>query len=352
MACCGEWTPDGKYFVFQSWNGIESGLPWPAPNIWAIREAHGFLHKASGVPSQLTTGPIHFLGHVLSPDGKIIFTTSTFKRGELMQYDAKNRRLVPHLSGISADGLTYSIDGAWIAYVKFPQGELWRSRADGSEALQLTARPLVAYAPQWSPDGKQIVFDGQKAGEDWQIYVVSADGGPPKILPDSAQGYDPIWSPNGASILFARLAENHSRIERMDLKDQKVYEFPGSKQMGKARWSPDGRYLVAIREEPGKLARFDFNTGKWSEWAAAKQEIDWPTWSRDGKSLYFIGFSDPGVFRLGLQERTPVKILDLKDFRFAGTLGDWFSLTPDNKPLLLRSIGGGTEIYALHWDAP
>ena len=44
----------------------------------------------------------------------------------------------PYLSGISAQGVSFSKDGAWMTYVTFPGGELWRSRTGGSEPLQLT----------------------------------------------------------------------------------------------------------------------------------------------------------------------------------------------------------------------
>ena len=47
--CCGRWTADGKYFVFQS-----------AGNIWALAEKGNWLGKASGQPFQLTSGPMTF----------------------------------------------------------------------------------------------------------------------------------------------------------------------------------------------------------------------------------------------------------------------------------------------------
>jgi hypothetical protein len=43
--------------------------------------------------------------------------------------------------------------------------------------------------------------------------------------------------------------------------------------------------------------------------------------------------------------------MSLKGFRLAGTWGKWFSLTPEEDPLLLRDVAP-PEIYALSWDAP
>ena len=46
-----------------------------------------------------------------------------------------------------------------VAYVSYPEGEIWRSRIDGSEKLQLTFSSYGgAFSPRWSPDGKKIVF--------------------------------------------------------------------------------------------------------------------------------------------------------------------------------------------------
>ena len=45
------------------------------------------------------------------------------------------------------------------------------------------------------------------------------------------------------------------------------------------------------------------------------------------------------------------KIVSLKSFRSTGVGGGWFSLGPADELLLLKNTGGGTEIYALSWDA-
>ena len=145
--CCGRWTPDGKYFVFQS-----------RGNIWAVTEKGNLLGKADHQPFQLTSGPMTFLSPLPSKDGKKLFVVGALAHGELARYDAQSAEFVPFLSGISADSVSFSRDGQWVAYVSFPEGTLWTSKLDGSQRIQLSYPPLYSMLPSWSPDGKQIVF--------------------------------------------------------------------------------------------------------------------------------------------------------------------------------------------------
>src|ERR1700704_2005326 len=145
--CCGQWTPDGKYFVFQS-----------EANIWARAEKGNLLGKADTQPVQLTSGPMSFFSPLFSKDGKKLFVVGTLSRGELARYDTKSAAFVPFLSGISADSVSFSRDGKWVTYVSFPEGTLWRSKADGSQRIQLTYPPLSVRLPSWSPEGQQILF--------------------------------------------------------------------------------------------------------------------------------------------------------------------------------------------------
>jgi hypothetical protein len=58
-----------------------------------------------------------------------------------MRFDVKSDRREPFFGGISAEFLDFSKDGQWVAYVTYPEGNLWRSKLDGSERLQLTYPP-------------------------------------------------------------------------------------------------------------------------------------------------------------------------------------------------------------------
>jgi Tol biopolymer transport system component/DNA-binding winged helix-turn-helix (wHTH) protein len=347
----GDWTPDGKYYVFTSWREMESGIPWPAANLWALREKADPFHRRSA-PTNLTTGPIRYFVPILSADGKTIFALSSLKHGELMRYDPRTNSLSPFASGLSAEDVSFSRDGEWVVYVKYPQGELWRSRIDGSEPLQLSSRPLFAATPAWSPDGKQIAFDGTLVGEQWHSYLVSADGGAPKRIDKIGEGADPNWSPDGNSLVFLDYGHDNGVIRVLNLQTGSLVPVPGSQTLNSPRTSPDGRWIVALSTHLQKLMLYDMQTQAWRELAQAGS-IKWPAWSRDSRYIYFQRTGpSPEIVRIPVEGGAPEVILSLKGIHTTGMDPGWFSLTPDGDVLFLRDTGGGTEIYALSWEAP
>ncbi len=347
--CCGNWTPDGRYFLFQS---IRNGTE----HVWAIREKRGISRKASREPVQLTAGPMNFLGSALSRDGRRLFVLGEQRRGELVRYDAKSRQFPPFFSGTSAEGLDFSRDGEWVAYVAYPEGTLWRSKVDGSERQQLSFPPLEAHLPRWSPDGKRIAFSAAAPGEPRKIYLVSAEGGSPKRLTLGERDEDePSWSPDGNSLVFGRQpfyypgTSGAVAIYRLDLRTHQVSELPGSDGLLSPRWSPDGRYIAGVPPDSHQLMLYDFVSQKRVE--LASMNVHFPSWSRDGKYIYFgtVFENDPAVRRVRVSDRKLERLVSLKTLRREVT--SWIGLAPDDSPLVLRDVGS-QEIYALDWVAP
>lgn len=351
MQGCGVWSPDGSFFFFDAWKNLEGGAPIaPAPDIWAIRKQSAFFHKTSAEPTQLTAGPVHFFSHVFSADGKSLLALSTQRREELVQFDSKAKRFSAYPGLGPAHSISFSRDG-WVAYVKFPLGELWRKKSDGSESLQLTFRPLMAFGPQWSPDGKQIVFYGQEPGQRYALYLVSADGGPVRKVRQETRADDlgPNWSADGTSIVFNSSVDAAAPdIEVFNVQTQQVSKLPEAKGLNWPRCSPDGKYISALSDDD-RLVLFDLKAKKWSTLLSGVRS---QTWSEEGKSLYFIGSRpQPGVFRLSITDGKVHEIASLTGVHISDTIGPSLFLTPQDEPLVRQQTELETEIYALFWDA-
>jgi len=341
--CCGKWTADGKYFVFQS-----------NSQIWAVPRKAGFLHSEPK-PVALTSSPMSLSSPLPSKDGKRLFVIGQTYRGELMRYDSKSGQFSPFLGGISAEYVAFSKDGQWVAYVSYRDGTLSRSRLDGSERLQLTYPPLYAVLPRWSPDGKKIIFFEFALSPDRpaRIYEVSPQGGSPRqLMPnDRSPQLDPNWSPDGSKIVYGGESNDAtSAIRLLDVASRQVSNLPDSHGVFSPRWSPNGRYISAFSSDSKRLVLFDFQTQKWTE--LAQGSLGWLNWSKDGQYVYVLDYRGQGaVIRIRVSNHKTEPVVNLKDFVSAGRYGGSLVLAPDDSPLLLRDTGT-QDIYALDWEEP
>jgi Tol biopolymer transport system component/predicted Ser/Thr protein kinase len=349
--CCGNWTPDGKYFIFQSTRNGRT-------DIWALRDKASLFRPRDRKPVQLTTGPLNYWAPLPSRDGKRIYVVGEQPRGELVRYDARLRQSVPYLGGISAEQVRFSRDGQWAAYIAYPENTLWRSKVDGTERLQLTFPPMVCAMPRWSPDGKQIAFAGAEAGQPMGIYLVSADGGTPQtVASQSPNPMDPDWLPDGNSMIFGDVFVSPAAItgiHSLDLRTHQVATLPGSDGLWSPRLSPDGHYVVSLSRDFNHLMLFDLTTHRTAELASGVF-VGWPEWSHDSKSVIFDfrerRDTSNSIFRVRIGDRKLEEILSLKGVHLAGNFGDWSGLAPDDSPLMLLHAAS-QEIYALDWEAP
>ena len=349
--CCGHWTGDGRYYVFESGTG-------QANDIFAVADSNSIFRKASTTPTRLTTGPLSYASALPNIDGRKLFVQGKQERGELVRYDATAKQFVPFLAGISASDVAFSRDGKWAAYATIPDGTLWRSRVDGSERLQLTYPPAVASLPVWSPDGSQIAYISGQAGRPFKIFLVSAQGGSPQeLLPENVGEIDATWSPDGTQLAFGRISTMNTGtkdIQLVDMKTRQTSTFPGSKGLFSPRWSPDGHYLAAISVEGShKLMLYDFPAQKWSEWFA-EANVNYPYWSSDSRYVYYDNFAteNPKCHRIKVGDNHPEDLFSLTGLRrYFGFWGSWSGQAPDDSRLYVRDMST-QDIYALDVDFP
>jgi serine/threonine protein kinase len=348
----GRWTQDGRFFVFSRWNGKRMDL-------WVLPDKSGIFSRSATEPIRITNGPLSYGPPLPSRDGRKIFAVGYHNRSELVRYDSRSHQFLPALDGISVTDVMYSSDGQWMIYNTYPDHSLWRSRADGTERLQLTYSPLIALWPHVSPDGKRVAFQGcddQKCG----AYIVSMNGGEAKLVMSSQTiALSPAWSFDGKSLVMdipvdqrkAPWAPDAVQLGIFDIESNKLSVIPDSQSKAGVYW-PTEQMIIAGGEQDA-LYSFDPKTGEWSVLADGPIS-DWMV-SPDSKYMYFVRETpgNPEAMRVRLADRKIEVVASLKGFRRASDPvafgGTWVGVAPDGSLLLTRDIGT-QEIYALNMN--
>jgi len=348
--CCSEWDwPSvGNYFLLVRNTPQTAHLELVQNTVWNWPLARP---QASEIPVSL-----HEIEGVVAgrEPHTAYLNASGSHHGEFLRFDVRSAEFVPHLSGVSAEYLSYSRDGKWISYSRLPDHSLWRSRADESDAIQLTSAPYEVQFSSWSPDGSKIAFMARMPGKPWRIYLVPMTGGNPQeaATGDDQQGA-PTWSRDGESISYGRVLcyeTGPCDIRVIHLRDRSVETLPESAGLRTARWSPDGKYIAALHTDSHEVRLFHVQKRRWIT-IANSVEGDDMAWSRDSRYVYVNNPQEEAgvILRIRVSDRKREKVVDFSPLRrLHGSLNRWFTLAPDDSPILLRHIDA-YEIYALSW---
>ena len=350
----GAWTADGRYFVFESYSRTQ--------DIWAIREGKSLFRRQAPQPVRLTAGPLNFGAVLPGKDGHTVFVTGADWKGELVRYDLQSRQFQPFLTAPHAIFMSYSQDGAWLAYVHAENGALARMKSDGTQPLDLTPPGLRTWDPRWSPDGKQILFTGLTEKGQVKIFVVSAEGGRLReLFADSESQDEGSWSPDGKFISFhssggSSASEQGSRnIKILHLATNQVSLLPGSRDMSAPTWSPDGRFIATSSDDDRRIMLLDLHSQKWTKLAEGISLRGGPfAWSRDSKYVYCQDLLAPNepVYRIRISDRKRELITSFETFLRGGVQkASVVTVAPDGSPIIALDRNSA-DLYALDLDLP
>ena len=200
-----------------------------------------------------------------------------------------------------------SPDGKWIAISDQSQEDhhslVYIVPFGGGTPRRITQRS-PSYWHGWSPDGKTLVFVGQRDGE-FDIYAIPFEGGEEKRL-TTAKGLDdgPEYSPDGNYIYFNSERTGHMQIWRMH-PDGSGQEQVTSDELN--NWfphiSPDGKWMVFLTydasvtghpENKDVMLRLmsleDKNVTVLAKLFGGQGTINVPSWSPDSKQLAFVSY--------------------------------------------------------------
>jgi dipeptidyl aminopeptidase/acylaminoacyl peptidase len=261
------------------------------------------------------------------------------------------------LQTVRIGGATWSPDGKQIGYISNSSGRLnlWVMQADGTGARQLLKSNDRQASPSFTQDGKEIVYQQDKGGDElYDLYAVSVEGGEPKNLTntDKTSESRPLFSKDGKWLAFdsKEKVEPSTNIAIMEWPAGTArlltHEKDPKASWDAADWSSDGRYLYAVREvgtDDADVYRLDVKSGTAENLTAHTGNVRMiaSKVSPDGKTLLMTSNEKGGYQNVVLLDVASKKKRWVTDTQWEAQAGG-FSPKGDTFTYILNSDGRAT----------
>ena len=261
----------GNATIVHQYRGSFQAPNWTHDGKALIYAQEGRLYRfdlASRSPQVINTGfaTRNNNDHVLSFDGRTLAIShhAAEDSGASIVYTVPTTGGTP--KRVTAKGPSYlhgwSPDGRWLVYVgqRNDEFDIYRISVNGGDEIRLTSAPGLDDGPEYTPDGKYIYFNSVRSGR-MQIWRMRPDGSnQEQITNDSFNNWFPHISPDGKSMVFISFpldvpANDHPfykhvmiRLMPVDGGPSRViaYVYGGQGTINVPSWSPDGKRLAFV----------------------------------------------------------------------------------------------------------
>jgi len=307
------WGAGSSSILFTNEVPGKSRTVWTAP----FSSERGEL---TGSPRPLTFGRGVDLGPAMSRDGSSIALAAvddTLNLEEL-PFDAEAGRILGPNRNVTAGNnrvgfFDSSPDGKSIIFDQDRGAgpHLWRIEPP-APAVELTRDPaFIERYPDWSPNGREILFTRLPAGQAegstvGSLWLMNPDGTNPRRVTEVSR--PSIWMPDGKRILIPR----DDGVFQFDLATNRAIPVPGANGRTLVLGDPSGQWVVAQLDQGGSLALSAVPIAGGTSRIVVPGSYDayHPFFSRSGRWLYF--------------QRSHKNI-----FRVPGPAQDWRAATPE-----------------------
>jgi Tol biopolymer transport system component len=248
-------------------------------------------------------------------------------------------------SVVNGNGPSLSPDGKTMAFQVASYGgdiTLWLLDIARQVKTRFSFVKPLAFAPVWSPDGKQIVFGAWvPAGSNGGVYIKPSDGSLPERLLYEGQAWPVSWSRDGRYLLMRNVGRDGlPQLWAMSMQGERkafpVVQAP-SFHVGWGDFSPDGKWITYDSDESGKtqvyVAPFPGPGGRWQVSTDGGVQ---PLWR--GNGIFFL--NDGKLWVSNVQEQASGVRLGAARVLFSapyqGNPGHWYDVSRDGKRFVIN----------------
>ena len=187
----------------------------------------------------------------------------------------------------------FSPDGTRVVYMTKP-GKTWKLNfyllKEGKTVRAVDLGDKNTFCPAWCPGGRALVVATDAWGKSELARYDLATKKMTRLTDTIGRNTLPDCSPDGTAVVFTGNRGLGWHIYRLDLKTRKITKLTNKRGNCRPRFSPDGRWVAFVSESKGKTDVFLMRPDGSRIHSLTKDPGHWeyyPTWSRDGKRVYF-----------------------------------------------------------------
>lgn len=325
--------------------------------VFVSREDGNIYSLINGTVKRQTFNPFRVLSPSLSPDGKYIAYNSILPRSEIFRRKTNGDEETQLTFDSHSDEPDWSPDGKKIVFNRL--GDIYVMDVDGKSVVQLTNHPESNWSPDWSPDGREIIFLSTREGL-IKLYIMNADGTSQRpLLVHGSWIADSKWSPTGRYIAYKGKFEIPPKIGTRQIYvintvNQKLTLITDDDlEHYTPAWSPNAEEIVfaAGRDQERDIYVIRLADRRITQLTRTPESEFQPTWSPDGRHIAFVFEKDARVdiYHMTRNGDNLTNLTDHPDIDFAPA---W---SPDVQHIafvrLVRGIENhSTDIYLMEAD--